>query len=358
MKPRMLRRESLDFRRLLWGGVVLLALIGALVWAREHIQTATEAEVTRLRGERQVLQARFQLVESQHDPLGLGQAPPGGIVIGVPTPLNEELLSRAVTQVLSKVRIQLTDLHVHHEEDVTARVLLADRRVAHLLIDLDLPVLAGTLHPGTPDFSFGGNRIGVALQIAIVEGAGHGSMHFKWDAKGISDIVCGSLDVTREISGRVKSKSYWVKGSFSLSTEGDEIVAVPDFGDFVFRLEIEPSAASWAMVDEVIGGVIKDRNALCGKALRSIDVHQKIKEVVDQGFDVHLPPKIFRPIHFPMAFEQSVEVKGKSMNLQAHPLDIVLTPKILWFSANVGATQGPAAALAQAPDVGSDVQRP
>jgi hypothetical protein len=342
-------------RRLLWGSVLLLAVLGLSIWAREHLLAATEAEITRLRGERQALQARFQLVEPQHDPLGLGAPPPGDIVIGVPTPLSEELLSRAVTELLGEVRVQLTDLHIHHEEDVKARVLFADRRVAHLTLDLDLPVLAGTLHPGTPTLSLGANRIGVALQVSIVEGAGHGSMHFRWDAKGISDIVCGGLDVTREISGRVRPKTYGVKGGFGLSTEGDEIVAVPDFGDFVFRLEIEPSAASWAMVDEVIGGVIEDRNAICAKALKSLDVHQKIKEVVDQGFDVHLPPKVFRPIHFPAAFEESVEIKGKPMNLAAHPLDLVLTSKMLWFGANVGASQGPATAFSQAPSVWSRV---
>jgi hypothetical protein len=320
-----------------------LAVVGVSVWARQRLQAATEGEIARLLAERETLQRRFRLAEQSHDPLGLGEAPPGDVVIGLPTHLQEELLTRAVTDLLGEVRIQLKDLHIHHEEDVRAHVLLADRRLAHMFVDLDLPVLAGTLRPGIPRFRFGGNKIELALQISIVEGAGHGSMHFRWDGRGLSNLICGSLDITREISGRVTPRTYDVKGAFVLSEDEDQIVAVPEFGDFVFRLEIEPSAATWAMVDETIERLISDRNIFCGYAVKSADVPKKVREEVNEGFEVRLPPKIFRPIRLPAAFEQSIEIKGRPVRLQAHPIALGLTARMLWFGANLRAEQPPAA---------------
>jgi hypothetical protein len=333
-----------SLRLVVWTLVVLLAGFGGNLVIRQRRVASLRRSIVELRKEQEALEARFREAAPSHDPLGLSKAPAGAIIIGLPGALDEELLTRAVMEVLGKVRIRLTNLHVHHEDDVTARVLFGEHALGHFVIDLDLPELKGTVRPGKPSFTFAPNRVNVALSVSIVNGTGHGEFHVHWGAKGVSHLVCGNVDAAREIAGTIRPGDYAVGGGFALAADGDDIVATPQFGDVVVKIKIDPSPDSWAFVDEVVAGVAQDRNGLCRVALHKVDVPAKVREVLDQGFDVHLPREIFRPVRLPVAVAQSVEINGKAVSIEAHPTTFLLTPHILWFGESIGAAPTAAAA--------------
>jgi hypothetical protein len=327
-------------RAVVWTLVVLLAGFGGNLVVRQRRVAAARRAVVELREEQGALEARLRKAVPEHDPLGLGQAPKGSIVIGLPEALDEELLTHAVTEVLGKVTIRLTDLKVHHEDDVTAKVLFREHVLGHYVLDLDLPDLHGTVRPGAARFTFASNRVDVSLPVSIVNGTGHGEFRFRWEAKGVSHLVCGNVDAEKEISGTIRPADYEVKGSFALAADGDDIVAAPHFGDVAIKLRIEPSADTWTFVDGLVSGVEAERNGICGMALRKVDVPARVREVLDRGFDVHLPREIFRPVRLPAAVAQSVEIRGRTVSLEAHPTTFELTPRILWFGESVSAGPG------------------
>jgi hypothetical protein len=334
-------------RTALWIALGVLAVLATEIHREQRNLASVQGQIEALRRERDALREGFDARAGQHDPLGIARAPAAGIVVGIPTVLQEEVLTKAVTEVLSVVRIRLRNLDVHHEEDVTARFLFVDRSIAHMDIDLHLPELVGTVHPGIPTFTFGSNKIGVDVPVSIVEGRGQGSLRFQWGAKGISDLLCGSADITKEVGGRIRPGQYRLRGALALAAEGDDIVATPQFGAFVMRLQIDPSRETWAMVDDVFRNVIATHNPICGLALKKVDVPQRIREIVDQGFEVRFPDDFSRPIRFPVAVEQAVDINGKTVNLAAHPIALTLTSTTLWFGADVGAAPSPPPAPAR-----------
>ena len=64
-----------------------------------------------------------------------------------------------------------------------------------------------------------------------------------------------------------------------------------------------------------------------------LDSSQKI---IDKGFKVRLPRTLFRPIALPATVEQSVEFQGKVVSLNARPIGLRVTRRILWYGVEFG----------------------
>jgi hypothetical protein len=105
----------------------------------------------------------------------------------------------------------------------------------------------------------------------------------------------------------------------------------PRFGEVVVNVRVRPSEESWQAID----ALVEQQAALCRAALRKVDVKQKLLELLERGFNVKLPPQLFREIRLPLAVRQSLELQGLSLTVNIKPVDVVVTPLRIWYGADV-----------------------
>ena len=55
--------------------------------------------------------------------------------------------------------------------------------------------VSGRLKTGKPSVTFGGNRVELAMPVTVASGTGNATIDFKWDGKGVSDAVCGDMEI-------------------------------------------------------------------------------------------------------------------------------------------------------------------
>jgi hypothetical protein len=321
-------------RALALGGVAVLLGTGGALCCRSRLEppVPTPAELQRLRDERRALQDRFRALTTQGD-RALSEAPAAALVIGVPTDFIRSLVGQTVTGLMRETTLTLRNLKVHHEDDVSATFLFARRKIGNFILDVDIHKVQGLLRPEAPQMVFGPlQQIGLGLALRVVDGGGSAAIRFQWDGKGVVGAVCGNLDVTREVTGRVVPAEYKIEGRFEISTDGGAILLAPRFGDVVVTVQVEPTEQAWQTVDQLID----EQGGLCQAALRKMNVREKLSAVLERGFNVKLPQKLFRPIRLPAGIAQTLSVRGLTFSLHVRPIDLTMTSQRLWYGADVG----------------------
>jgi hypothetical protein len=83
-----------------------------------------------------------------------------------------------------------------------------------------------------------------------------------------------------------------------------------------------------------------------------------IRERLHEGFDVKLPPSLFRPVDFPAAVQQDVMIQDRRVDLAVKTHALRITPAAVWYAADVhtriepespGGSAAPSAAPSPAP---------
>src|SRR5262249_27600082 len=107
---------------------------------------------------------------------------------------------------------------------------------------------------------------------------------------------------------------------------------------------------TWATLAATVEDVKEDKNGVCRMAIQKIDVRSLVQKIIDKGFDVKLPPKLFKPISLPASVEQTVDIRGRTVTLDAHPLGLRVTPVMVWYGVAMGAAvEAPAASASPSP---------
>lgn len=286
--------------------------------ARERI------ELDALTRERDALSARVaELVEQ--DPRR-EKMPAGDVLLGIPTPLARDLIERVLTGLVDQVTLVLKDITVRKRDTVKKLVTLGE-------FDLNVHIqeVRATLKPGTPRIDFGGNRVQVALPITLAEGHGEARVRFRWDGRSVADMVCGDLDVTRQVSGSVEPNTYALEGALTLSAEATEIVASPKFPKLRVKLKVLPSGQSWDAIQQILD----EKQGTCGFVLDRVDVRSRIEQIVGRGFYVTLPTEKLKPVRLPASVQQSVSVQGRPLDLAVSLGGLAITEDMLWLGAIV-----------------------
>lgn len=316
--------------------LVLLAAAGLAVYEQRTAPPPppTEAEFAALEAERDALQERFRASLVKAGERSLARAPRAGVMIGLPTGLAKGIVGQIVTGLFGETTLTLRNLKVHKEGDVKAKLLFRKKQVGQFVLDVDILETRGILKPGTPELSFGNNRIGVVLPIALAEGGGKAQIRFQWDSKGLAaNAVCGDADVTRDVHGSVIPENYRVTGAFGIQTDGSSITLLPDFGEVAVRLFVDPSEDAWKVVD----GVVAEQRAGCRTALEKIDIKAILGKILGRGFNVKLPKKIFKPIRLPAGIRQSLDLQGIRLDLTVQPTGMIVADDRLWYGADLHA---------------------
>jgi hypothetical protein len=311
---------SRRFPRLL-AAAALLA--GGVIAYERFLRAPSAEELEALRARRDALEAQLAGRMSS----ALAGAPDAAVVVGVPPRFAQRFVADAIAALVRDVRIVLRDIAAHREGELHGRILVGRSTLGRYTLDVVLETVEGRLRPGAPALGFGGDRITVRLPVATGEGRGRGRLDFRWDGRGMAGAVCGDIEVAGAIAGTVAPSSYTLEGAFRLEAQGAAIVARPEFEDVKLSLDVEPSAETWQLVDDVL----ERQNALCRKALGVAGVREKVRGLVGKGFVVTVPRRVFPELRFPAG----VQAPTSGAPVQLRPAALRVTRAWLWYGADV-----------------------
>jgi len=258
--------------------------------------------------------------------------PAGDIVIALPTQFVDNVVRGVVTGWFHDVDLRLPPIRLQKSGDVHAKIgWFGRRRVGTYTLDMTLHGVRGRLQPGVPELVFGGNVIGLQVPVRVANGTGIAHIRAGWESKGIAGPVCGDIAVERDVTGRVRARTYLARGRILLSAVAGSVRADPDFPGLAIRLYIDPAASSVAALDSALAA----RTGLCGYAVDRANASERIQDLVARGFDVKIPQRFFRPITLPVSVETAVPVAGRELALQVTPSGVSVTPSTVWIAARV-----------------------
>jgi len=306
--------------------VALAAGSLALACGRGDRTTPAElrAQIDALEKEREALREKLDVL-MQGDPLLEGM-PTRPVRVGVPTALARDLITKVVTGFVDQVTLELKNLTVKKSGSVRKVVSIGQYE-----LQVRIHRVSGKLKTGTPELTFGGNQVKLALPVTVASGSGRATIHFKWDGKNVSGAVCGDMEVTQEVSGGVKPASYPVSGGIVLTATAREILASPKFPLIKVNLKVQPSAESWAAVQKILD----EKTGVCGYVVEKVNVLKIVQGLIDRGFNVRLPTEKIKPMAIPVGIEPTMQVRGQPVELAIKVGELAVTEKMIWLGADV-----------------------
>lgn len=286
---------------------------------------AWAAELARLEGEVAGLERRLaELVGADPRRAGL---PEGDVVFAVPTAFLRALVERVFSDVASRVTLTLSGIKAHKTKTLKKGVPVGD-----LVIDLLVDEVHGRLAPGRPQVDFGNDAITLTLPVEVVDGSGDATVHLLWKGRRLARAVCGDLDVTERVSGRVIPDRYVLTGTLALDARDAEIVGTPRFPETKVKLRVDPSPETWRRVDALLAS----QQGLCGWVLERVDVKRILaQQAGEKGFGVKLPLHKIQPFRFPAGLSESVTVRGRPLALAVRTGELRIDEHAVWVGARV-----------------------
>jgi len=292
--------------------------------------TEVRSRIAGLKAER--LRLQQELASTLPEDARLVDAPPGGLLIGLPTPLVEEIVTEALTGPLRNVRLLLKDVATIKVEDVIKRdTFLGDMTLGRYDLTVKVEEVRALVRPLSPSLIFGSNRIAIDLPVRIEGASVQGNLAFEWDGRRLAGIVCGDLSSQHELRARVPPLQVRLRGRFDVEAEGEKVLVRPRIAPIDLAFQVEPPQETWDFIEEVI----ESRNAICKAALRKAAVEQKVRDLVARGFKVRLTKNWLHPMVLPASFRETFDVQGRSTGLAILPTGVSITRLRIWYGANL-----------------------
>lgn len=323
-----------------WAAVAALSLLGAAAWffgVRRARFSPEAAEVATLRQQLGKLQQQFEELSAASPDKALVSAPGDGLVIGVPTDVARDVAQQIVAGYLGKVRLTLRDKRVRKSDDVQARVLFAQRTVGSYDLEAQILFVSATLRPRELRVSFEGRRLGFSVPVAVADGRGRVRLKFAWKSKGLADLVCGDVEVTRELDGRIIPVVHPLVEFFDVVAEGGSLLLRPQLAQRAIRFGVEGTDQAWHAFDELLA----QQGGPCRGALEKSDVKAKLAEILAHGFEVKLPRQLLRDIALPASVQESLKLNEGLFTLKVETANVVMTPQWIWYGTSVTIERGP-----------------
>jgi hypothetical protein len=297
----------------------------------EKRERAAEARIAGLEAARDELRDRLASARTR-DPV-VASAPEGDLLIGVPEAAGTDLLRLVTRNLAPRLDVELRNLRLHKAGQARVGTPLGRKTAGVYAVDVRIHEVRGTVEPGPPQARFAGRRIDVTLPVRVSRGEGRATVRFRWDSKGIAGAVCGDFVTRIPVEGTLVPRTYPVKGSFALQLAEGRLTAVPSFPDIQMRLEVEPRPATWKALDRALG----QRPWRCRAALGMVDVRGLVRRLLQQGLSVKIPARFFKPLRLPAGASPRLTLEGRTYTLAVNPREIVVGPRIVWYSADVSA---------------------
>lgn len=257
------------------------------------------------------------------------------VLIGLRTGLLERMVVEATRSYLTEVRLHLTpDLEVHESDDISlklgpVRIHAGEWRVRVLIQEIRATLMADSMLLAVAD----SNRLDIRIPVEARDGSGRALIDFEWDARTATSLICRSFQVSESFAGVVAPRTYQLRGTFVLGTEGDRIMARPYQTGPRLVVSPEPTEEAWMRVREILD---RQNNIFrCGLALSPDKLEASLRELLREGFRFRLPDTILKPILLPAALLEDLSLNGREFFVEIQPVTLGLTPAALWYGADV-----------------------
>ncbi|MEO5761727.1 MAG: hypothetical protein ABIR28_05375 [Vicinamibacteria bacterium] len=297
---------------------------------------ATQIKIAALKADRARLQEELRTVLTED--AKLVDAPPGDILIGLPTTLVKEIASEAITGPLRNVLLTLKNVvQVTRKDAIKTKTFLGMMTLGNYELTVYVQEVKARMKPQTPSLIFGSNRILVDLPVDVESGDVKATLIFKWDGKKLAGIVCGDLTSEHELQASVPRIVARLHGRLLIESRGEQLVVTPVLAPIELAFKVEPQQRTWDFIDDLI----ESRNAACQAALRKAAVGDKVKALVAQGFKTKLASNWLKPITLLASFRDTVEVGRATAKLAVTPTGVSITKTRIWYGANLLVKRGP-----------------
>lgn len=259
----------------------------------------------------------------------------GEVLVVIQTALLRSLVERVAARYLDRVELDLVlDARVRAGGEVHAKGMNAGRW------DLDLVIgrLRGVLAARPPRVRIETDqRFSLSLPVALERARGDARLHFRWDARGLANLVCRDFEIQRRLEAFLEPTVETFSGALLLQATETGLRAVPTFEDVPYLVKPVPTAESWATIEEALRQ--QDSFLRCGLALDPDTMLPKLRERLEQGFKVRLPKKLFRPFDLPASIRTTIEHAGLSLELSVRPGELRFADAALWYSSRISVSR-------------------
>lgn len=313
------------------GALVVLALAAVAGCPRRGSQAVDEAAAR----ERDLLHQRLDELAPRDPTVARALAHPGDVQVAIRSELASTLVREVARRYLDRVELDLPlEKRVHQEGTVHVGTPFGKMKAGDWNADVVVHRVRGVLSAGTPQLAVAAaNRITVALPVSLQKAQGAATVSFKWDGRGVASVVCHDFQVTRNVSGRLLAEEYTIAGSVRLIAGPQSVRAEPVFPNRKFRLKVDLLPASWAEVRAAVQE--QDKLLRCGLAIDPDEVLPRLSRLLRDGFELHLPRSVFRPVDLPGSVGGAVTLAGRSVELTLATEELEVTKAAVWYSASV-----------------------
>ena len=294
-----------------------------------------EQRVARLQHEVAQLRRRF-VADAEKDPqVRKGSAAEGHLTAAIRPALFEDIVRRVFAHYLDRVDVRLDGVKVEKTGEIHKDTFLGKIDAGDWTASLWFPHIRGILRAGEPRVRLpGGNRVLVEMPVHLERGAGTVSIDFTWDSRSIASLVCRDFEVTQDVEGSIEPRKYPVTGQFTMAVSPDDLRALPSFDDR-FRIHPVISADSWAAVRRAVDA--QNKIERCGMGLHPEKVMSQLNDLVNAGFVVKLPKKLFRPVRLPTRLTPTVRVQDQDVDVELTQSRLDAGPEGVWYGVWVKA---------------------
>ena len=333
-------------RRALRAALVLAVLAGC---------RSKEADPTPgLRAENDRLRVRLDELLGKDPLVGSVGARKGDVHLVIQSALVRDVVKAVARRYLDRVELDLQlEKTVHETGTLKTDTFLGKMKAGEWDVTAIIHRVRGVLAAGEPKLMVApGNGLRLQLPVTIEKSDGTATVHFKWDSKGLANVVCHDFQMSRDIRGRLTSNSYVLDGVVQLAAGPQALRVEPSFPRSAFRLRVDLLPASWADVRQALAE--QDTLLKCGAALDPDAVLPKLSALLSNGFDVDLPRSLFRMVDLPASVGGTGSLNGLAVEVLVATAGLEVTPEAIWYSASVTARpvtppSPPAAASAPSP---------
>ncbi len=282
------------------------------------------SQVATLERERDALRQRIDAHMAQD--ARLAAMPEAPVRISVPTSLVQTFVEALAAGFGTDVGVELEDVKARKSGDLKKVFTLG-----HYDLWVTIDEVRGTLHAGRPEIGFGGNQVSLRLPVTLASGEGTATLRLLWNGTGLSDALCGDIDIRQPVSGRVQPQNYLLQGNLVLTATSQEILGAPRFPPTKLRLAIEPSAESWRALQKILD----EKQGMCGFVVGKLDVPGLLRGVLDKGITVRLPLEKIPSFAVPIAVSSTIDVQGKPVALGVRLAGLVVQRQALSLGVSV-----------------------
>lgn len=294
-----------------------------------------EARVARLQYEVSQLRQRFATAAEREPQVRKGSSAQGHLTAVVSPALFEDVGRRVAAHYLDRVDVQLDGIHVEKTGEIKKDTIFGKLDAGDWTASIVFPRVRGVLRAGQPRIRLpGGNQVLVEMPVHLERGTGTAEVHFEWDSRSVVNLVCSDFEVDEKVEGSVEPRAYPVSGRFTMAAGPDDLSALPSF-DHRFRIHPVLAPDSWATIRRRI----EEQNTIdrCGIGLHPDAVMAQLQALVDAGFVVKLPRKLFRAVRLPTRLTPTVRVQDRDVDVELTQSRLEAGPDGVWYGVWVKA---------------------